>query len=388
MAGYQLARRGYDVTIFEALDVPGGALVACIPEYRLPREMLDADIQYIKNSGVKIRTGVRIGRDIAFEDLLDGHRAVFIATGAHKSRKMNIPGEEAAGVMDAMEFLRHVNLKEPLDIGGRVAVVGGGNAAVDAARVALRINDCRQVLVLYRRSRAEMPAFPEEVEDAIAEGVEFQFLAAPVRILATGGKLTGVECVRMALGEPDESGRRRPVPLESSQFTIPLDTLLVAVGEQPDVAFLGRGHEIEISTHGGTTVCADTLATSMPGVFAGGDVVTGADTVINAMAAGKLAAEMIDKHVRGEPLVRQYGFLRPSTYVLPVPLTEEELETAERPAMPGLPLDERRGSFAEVDRTFTEEMAVAEARRCLRCDLQSEDAQRQLVQLQQGVAKV
>jgi NADPH-dependent glutamate synthase beta subunit-like oxidoreductase len=270
-----------------------------------------------------------------------------------------------------------------LEIGRRVGIVGGGNAAVDAARVALRMKDCEQVLLLYRRSRAEMPAFQEEVEGALAEGVEFQFLTAPVRILADNGKLTGVECVRMALGEPDESGRRKPVPLEGSQFVIALDTLLVAIGEQPDVAFLGRGHEIELSTRGTTTVCEDTLATTRPGVFAGGDVVTGADTVINAMAAGKLAAEMIDKHIRGQPLVREYGFLRPSTYVLPVPLTEEELQNAERPVMPSLPVEQRQGTFAEVDQTLTEEMAVREARRCLRCDLQTEEAQRQLVQLQQ-----
>jgi len=383
MAGYQLARRGYDVTVFEAMDFPGGALVACIPAYRLPREMLDADIQYIKNAGVKIRTGVRIGQDIPFDDLVDNYRAVFIATGAHKSRKMNIPDEDAPGVIDAMEFLRCVNLKQPLEIGRRVGIVGGGNAAVDAARVAVRMKDCRQVLLLYRRGRAEMPAFHEEVEAALAEGVEFQFLTAPVRVLAANGKLTGVECVRMALAEPDQSGRRRPVPVEGSQFVIALDTLLVAVGEEPDVAFLGRGHEIELSTRGGTTVCEDTLATARPGVFAGGDVVSGADTVLNAMAAGKLAAEMIDKHVRGQPLVRQYGFLRPSTYVLPVPLTEEELQTAERPVMPGLPVEQRRGTFDEVDQTLTEAMAVQEARRCLRCDLQIEDAQRHLVQLQQ-----
>ena len=189
MAGYQLARRGYDVTIFEALDVPGGALVACIPEYRLPREMLDADIQYIKNSGVKIRTGVRIGKDIAFDDLVDEYRAVFIATGAHKSRKMNVPGEDTPGVLDAMEFLRRVNLKQPLDIGRRVAVVGGGNAAVDAARVAVRQwKAAGKSWCSTAGAGRKCPPFHEEVDGAIAEGVEFQFLAAPVKVLAANGK--------------------------------------------------------------------------------------------------------------------------------------------------------------------------------------------------------
>ena len=181
MAGYHLARRGYDVTIFEALDVPGGALVACIPAYRLPREMLEADIQYIRNAGVNIRTGVRIGRDIPFDDLVDDYRAVFIATGAHESRKLGIPNEDAAGVMDAMEFLRRVNLQQTVEIGPRVGIIGGGNAAIDAARVALRLKECRQVTIIYRRSQAEMPAFREEVAAAAEEGVEFLFLSAPVQ---------------------------------------------------------------------------------------------------------------------------------------------------------------------------------------------------------------
>ncbi|MHB1037380.1 MAG: NADH-ubiquinone oxidoreductase-F iron-sulfur binding region domain-containing protein [Pirellulales bacterium] len=382
MAGYKLAQAGYDVTIFEALDAPGGALVACIPEYRLPRKMLDADLQHIKNAGVTIRTGVRIGTDIPFDDLVDNYRAVFIATGAHESRKLGIANEDAHGVMDAMEFLRRVNLKEPVRIGRRVGVIGGGNAAIDAARVALRIPGCEEVLLIYRRGRAEMPAFRDEVEGAAAEGVGFQFLTAPVKVLADRGKLTGLECVRMALGEPDESGRRKPVRVEGSEFSIPLDTLLVAVGEEPSVGFLGRGHELQVATRGSTLVCDDSLATSVRGVFAGGDVVTGPDTVLGAMAAGKLAAEMIDKHLRGQPLVREYGFLRPSTYVPPVSLTEEELQVSERSVVPPLPVEQRRGSFAEVDLVLTEEMAVREARRCLRCDLQSEDAKRQLVLLE------
>ena len=253
--------------------------------------------------------------------------------------------------------------------------------------MALRLAECEQVLLIYRRTRAEMPAFEEEIEALIEESVQLQFLTAPVRIIAAGGKLTGIECIRMELGEPDQSGRRRPVPIEGSEFVIELDTLLVAIGEQVEVRFLGRGHGVELSKWGTTVVCEDTMATSVPGVFAGGDVVTGPDTVIDAMAAGKLAAEMIDKYVRGQAVERQYDFTRPSQYVPPVELTEEEADAAERPEMPSLPVADRTHSFAEVELGLTEEEAIREAKRCLRCDLQTEDGKRQLVQLAQSQAE-
>ncbi len=383
MAGYRLALMGYAPTIFEALEVPGGALVACIPEYRLPRDRLQADIQNVINAGVTIKTNTRIGEDIPFDDLLDNYKAVFIATGAHQSRKMNVPGEDAEGVIDAMEFLKDVNLKRKVNVGKRVGIIGGGNAAVDAARVALRLPQCEKVQLIYRRTRAEMPAFEEEVDALIEEGAEVQFLTAPNKVVTEHGKMTGLECLRMELGEPDESGRRRPVPVEGSEFVIELDTLLVAIGEQANVQFLGRGHDIEISQRWGTIVCEDTTQTSKAGVFAGGDAVTGPDTVIEAMAAGKLAAEMMDRYIRGQCVVREYDLLRPSRYVPPVELTEEEAEQADRPVAPHLPVGERLGGFAEVDQAITEAMAMLEARRCLRCDLQTADAKRELAQLQQ-----
>jgi len=384
MAGYRLAQMGYAPTIFEALEVPGGALVACIPEYRLPRDKLEADIQNVINAGVTIKTNTRIGEDIPFDDLLEDYKAVFIATGAHKSRKLNIPGEDADGVMEAMEFLQDVNVKKEAKIGKRVGIIGGGNAAVDAARVAMRLPECKNVQLIYRRTRTEMPAFEEEVEALIEEGAELQFLTAPKSVVAENGRMTGLECLRMELGKPDESGRRRPVPVEGSEFVIELDTLLVAIGEQADVQFLGRGHDIEISERWGTIICEDTTETSRAGVFAGGDVVTGPDTVIEAMAAGKLAAEMMDRYIRGECVVREYDLLRPSRYVPPVELTEEEAEQAERPAVPHLPVEERLGGFAEVDQAVTEAMAVLEARRCLRCDLRTADAKRELAEMQQN----
>jgi NADH-quinone oxidoreductase subunit F len=375
MAGYQLARKGYDVTIFEALDVPGGALAVCIPEYRLPKDILKIDIESIENAGVRIETNTRIGEDIPFAELLRSYKAVFIATGAHKSRKLGIPNEDAPGVIDAMEFLKDVNLKKKVKIGNRVGIIGGGNAAVDAARVAVRTKDRGEVFIIYRRTRTEMPAFAEEVDAAVEEGIEIQFLTAPNRIITENGKVTGVECVKMKLGEMDESGRRRPIPIEGSEFVINLDTLIVAIGEGPDVCFLGEGHGIEVSKRGTIAVCPETFATNVAGVFAGGDVVTGPNTVIDAMSSGKVAAEMIDKYIQGESLIREYELTRPSQYLPPVELTEQEIEEAGRPTIPCLPVGERRNNFSEVDLNITEEMATKEARRCLRCDLETEDGQ-------------
>ncbi len=375
MAGYHLARKGYDVTIFEALDVPGGALTVCIPEYRLPKDILKIDIESIENAGVKIETKTRIGEDIPFDELLSTYKAVFIATGAHKSRKLHIPNEDAPGIIDAMEFLKDVNLKKKVKIGNRVGIIGGGNAAVDAARAAVRTEDRGEVFIIYRRTRTEMPAFSEEVDAAVEEGIEIQFLTAPNRIITENGKVTGVECIRMELGEADESDRRRPIPIEGSEFVIGLNALIVAIGEETDLSFLGEGHGIEISKRGTIVVCPETFATNVAGVFAGGDVVTGPNTVIDAMSSGKIAAEMIDKYIRGESLVREYELTRPSQYLPPVELTEQEIEEAGRPAIPCLPVGERRNNFSEVDLNLRKEMAIKEARRCLRCDLETQDGQ-------------
>ena len=387
MAGYHLANRGYDVTIFEALDVPGGALAVYIPEYRLPRDILSIDIENIINAGVKIKTNTRIGKDIPFENLLGKYKAVFIATGAHKSRMLNIPNEDADGVIDALEFLKEVNLKKKVNIGKTVGIIGGGNAAVDAARAAVRIKDCEKVLIIYRRRMAEMPAFKEEVDAAVAEGIEIQFLTAPTKIITENGKISRVECIKMELGEVDESGRRRPIPIKGSEFIIDLYTLIVAIGEETDLSFLGEGHGIEVSERNRIVVCPEIAATNVDGVFAGGDVVTGPNTVIDAMSSGKIAAEMIDKYIQGKELVREYTLTRPSMYLPPVELTEEETEEAERPVIPSLPVNERRNNFNEVDLNMTEEMAIKEARRCLRCDLETEDGKKQLEHKQTGGGK-
>jgi NADH-quinone oxidoreductase subunit F len=370
-AGYYLAGRGYQVSIFEALPVAGGAAAVYIPEFRLPKALLRADIENIESAGVRILTNTKIGEDISFDQLRASHRAVFLAAGAHRSRSLGVFGEDAAGVLGAMEFLRAVNLEEKVEVGRRVAVIGGGNAAVDAARVARRIEGCEEVSLIYRRTRTEMPAFEEEVEAALAEGIEMRFLTAPSRVLSEDGEVVGVECLRMELGEPDRSGRRRPVPIADSQFTIPVDTLLVAIGEAPDVSFLGEAHAVRLLDGERIAASQDTCVTNLEGVFAGGDVVTGPNTIVDAMASGKEAAESIDRYIRGDDLETGRGIARPSVYVSPVEVSEEELGAATRPAVPCMPAKERVSGFLQVEGRLADKIAIEEARRCLRCDLGS-----------------
>ncbi|MFH1868618.1 MAG: NADH-quinone oxidoreductase subunit NuoF [Candidatus Omnitrophota bacterium] len=387
MAGWRLGQKGYNVTIFESLPVAGGALAVYIPEYRLPKDVLNIDIENIKNAGVKIKTGICVGKDITFDELLRNHKAVFIATGAHVSRKLNIPNEDIAGVIGAMEFLKDVNLKKRINIGKRVGIIGGGNAAVDTARAALRIKGCDDAVIIYRRTMSEMPAFKEEVDAAIEEGVKTQFLKAPIKIITENGRIAGVECINMELGKIDESGRKRPIPVKGTESVIKLDTLVIAVGEEPDLSFLGKNKVIEASKGNRIAVSPETFSTKIDGVFAGGDVVTGPNTVIDAMSAGKRAAEMIDKYIRGENLVREFKLTRPSMYVAPVELTEREIEEAERPEIPSLPADKRVADFAEVGLNMSKEAAVKEARRCLRCDLETEDGKMAIEKKVIGITK-
>ena len=374
--GFYLAQKGYEATIFEALSVPGGMLAVGIPEHRLPKKILNADIEVIKNAGVTIKTNQALGKDFSLDDLFKkGYKAVFISTGAHKSWKLGIPDEEGEGVLESMEFLTAVNLGKEVKIGKRVGIIGGGNAAVDSARVANRLKECKKVSIIYRRTKAEMPAFKEEVESAFEEGIDIQFLAAPVRVLRKNGKLIGIECIRMELGEPDESGRRRPVPIKGSEFEIELDTLIPAIGEQPNLSFLKGNHGVEISKRGTILADPETFATNKEGIFAGGDVVTGANTVVEAMAAGKVASQFIDKYLKGESLVRVYQVTKPSVLVEAVELTEEELAELKRPEMPTVSIEQRSKNFKEVELGFDEKMAIKEARRCLRCELESEETE-------------
>lgn len=297
-AAYELAKKRYPVTVFEALPAPGGMLRVGIPEHRLPKEMLDAEIERVKDLGVQIRTNTSIGRDLTIDELLrEGYKAIFIAVGAQRSAKLGIEGEELMGVMHAIDFLREVNMGKKVELGDRVAVIGGGNVAIDAARTLLRLRP-GEVSILYRRSKEEMPANPWEVKQAEREGVKFHFLVAPRKILGKDGRLVAIECVRMKLGEPDESGRRRPIPIEGSDFTMEFDTMILAVGESSDLALLPKG--IEVTQRNTITVDPITLATSSAGIFAGGDAVSGPATVIEAIVAGKRAAFSIDSYLRGK----------------------------------------------------------------------------------------
>jgi len=375
-AAYCLARKGFRPTVFEALPVPGGMLAVGIPGHRLPQEIMDAEIGRLKDAGVEIRTGLVLGKDFTIASLFrDGYRSVFCATGAGKSLSMGIPGEDAQGVRHSLEYLRAVNLgyKEP--VGRRVCVVGGGNSAIDAARAALRDKGCKKVSIFYRRTKAEMPALAEEVDAAIDEGVDVQFLVAPVKVLTENGRAKAIECVRMRLGDKDASGRRRPVPIEGSNFVHELDTLILAISERPDTSYIGERDIIRLDREN-IIIDPETSMTTREGVFAGGDAVTGPGTVVDAIAAGKLAAETIEKYISGQPLGREHRLTRPSMYVLPEMLTEEEIAKAKRPSMRHLPVSQRAKNFKEVERGLTEELAVREARRCLRCDLETEDGKK------------
>jgi glutamate synthase (NADPH/NADH) small chain len=302
-----LRRFGHEVTIFEALHEPGGVLMYGIPEFRLPKRIVRAEIENLLKMGVELKLNVVVGRTVTIDELFaSGYHAVFVGSGAGLPKFLGIPGENLIGIYSANEFLTRVNLMRaylfpeydtPIKVGKRVAVVGGGNVAMDAARTALRLG-AERVVVLYRRTEAEMPARREEVHHAKEEGVEFEFLVNPVRFLDTGGKVSGVECIRMELGEPDESGRRRPIPIPNSNFVIPVDTVIVAIGNDPHPLVPRTTPGLATTKHG-TIVADEEGRTSREGVFAGGDIVTGAATVISAMGAGKRAALAIHRYLLG-----------------------------------------------------------------------------------------
>ena len=367
---YYLALEGYKVTVFESQEVPGGMLALGIPEFRLPKDVLNYEIDRIKKLGVEIRTNTTVGKDITLDKLKGAYQAVFIAIGAYKGLKMNIPGEDSEGVLDALEFLQDVNLGREVKIGNRVIVIGGGNSAIDAARVAKRLG--KDTRIFYRRTKVEMPAIKSEIEEAIHEGIDIQILSAPTQVLSSNGKIEAIVCTRMELGDIDSSGRRRPVPIPGSEFRVEVDTLLLAISQEPDVSVL-NGNGLNISKWNTIEVDQSTLLTNVEGIFAGGDVVTGPNTVTEAMAHGKIAAQMIDKYIRGEKLERKYEVTRPAVHVKAFELSEEETKSLKRPEMPSKPLTQRIGNFDEVELGFTEADAIIEAKRCLRCDLERDE---------------
>ncbi len=308
-AAADLAKYGYQVTLMEALHLTGGVLRYGIPEFRLPKAIVDEEVDYIKSLGVQVRTNVLVGQTLTVDDLYeDGYEAIFIATGAGLPYFLNIPGENLNGVYSANEFLTRVNLMKayefpnhdtPIYVGQKVAVVGAGNVAMDSARTALRLG-AKEVSIVYRRSRQEMPARHEEIENAEEEGVKFNLLTNPVRILGEKGWVTGMECVRMELGEPDASGRRRPVPVEGSEFTLEVDTVVVAVGQGPNPLLIRKMPHLSLTARGNIAADPETGKTNIEGIFAGGDIVSGAATVIAAMGAGKRAARAIHEYLQGK----------------------------------------------------------------------------------------
>jgi len=369
---HYLSLMGYRVTIFEAEQRPGGMMLSAIPAYRLPREVLEKEIASLLSKDIAIKYGVALGRDITIDSLFrDGYKAVFLALGAHKSRRLGVEGEDAEGVFSSIQYLRSFNLEEKQQARGRVGVIGGGNSAVDAARVALRQRDVRSVTIFYRRTREEMPAFAEEVEAAVQEGVRLETLVSPVKILTKKGRVTGLRLMRNVLGDIDASGRRRPVPVPGSEYDCELDSIIVAISEGSDVDSIAvaSGQKIETTPQDTVKVDPDTLCTNIPGVFAGGDVVRGPNTVVDAIADGKRAATMIDRYVHGEELRQPPEVRLPRVYVPPVQVSEE-VASARRVETPRASVEWRKRGFAEVEMSLTLEEATREASRCLRCDLE------------------
>ncbi|MFH1732243.1 MAG: NADH-ubiquinone oxidoreductase-F iron-sulfur binding region domain-containing protein [Planctomycetota bacterium] len=365
-AAHYLSLYGCRVAIFEREVRPGGMLVCAIPEYRLPRDILDKEIAALLNKNIELRCNTALGRDFTVDSLFDdGYRAVYLAAGAHQSRKLDLPGEDAAGVIPGIRFLKAHNLEGKALARGRVGIIGGGNSAMDAARVAFRQPGVTSVTMYYRRTREEMPAYREEIEAGLAEGIRIEGLMTPVDILVRGGTLTGLRLIRNKLGERDASGRRSPVPIPGSEFDVDLDTLIIAISESPEADPMdGLGQ----TRWGMLAVNRESYITDRTGVFGGGDITTGPSTVIEAVAAGKNAAVMISRFAAGKLLKALPKVKLPSVYVEPVEVGEEFNATV-RVVAPERPVGERRRCFDEVELCISENAALCEARRCLRCDL-------------------
>ena len=371
---YYLAQMGYGATVFEALPVGGGMLSVAIPEFRLPHKVIEQEIEYIAKRGVDIRYNMPVGVNYTVDDLLkkDGYTAVFIAAGAQRSQRIGIPGEleDIEGFHYGLRFLRDIKVGKQVRIGNKVAVIGGGNVALDAARTALRLG-ADEVNIFYRRSREEMPVTDIEYDEAIDEGIGINFLVSPTRIASDNWKVTGLQCIRMQLGEMDASGRRRPMPVEGSDFLAEADTVIAAVGQAPDLSFLPPDSALERTRWETLAVDSNTLSTNIPGVFAGGDFVTGPDMVINAIAAGRRGALAIDKYLKADDSRVEMYDLKTEVIVEAASKTEEESwEAQPRIEVPTLPTEDRKRSFEEIELGFSEDTAKYEAKRCLRCDLE------------------
>lgn len=359
-AAWFLRLKGHDVTVFEALSKPGGMLKAGIPDYRLPPELLEKEISDIEEIDVQIKTDTSI---TSTKSLFDkGYDAIFLAMGAPKGFSVGLPGEEDIRVLDGILTLRKMNFNRKADITGDVAVVGGGNVAVDVARSSLRAN-ADSVTILYRRTREEMPAYEHEIEDALDEGVQIKFLVNPVRIISKKEKIH-VECVKMKLGEPDESGRRRPVPIKDSEFILKLDRLIMAIGQQSDVP---DDFDVDVNRRGRVIVDENSLQTSQKGVFAGGDLVSGPASVIDAIQMGRIAAGSIDKYLGGSGDIEQKltEHDEASSYLG----REDGFADRKRVEIRKKPVKDRFPGFCQVEQCMSKQEAIEESERCLRCQL-------------------
>jgi len=369
-AAYYLALKGYGVTVFEALPVAGGMMMLGIPRYRLPREVIDRETAMLEDLGVEFRFNTRYGKDIALESLkADGFDAVFLAIGAHQAFKLNIPGEtDFPQVIEAIDLLRRVALGDRHIPGKHAIIIGGGNVAIDAARTCLRLGS-DEVTIAYRRTRAEMPADVEEVEQAEDEGIHMSFLTIPKAVVGKDGRLTGLECIRAKLIKKDDSERLFPVPVEGSDFVIAADTVISAIGQRIDLECLSDLKGLKWTRRQTIQASTVSMETSIPGVFAGGDAVTGPATVVEAIGAGKRAAEAIDRFLSGipQPKMPPVPVRRTRVEWMEVPASTKM--TLRRPEMPLLNLERRRTTFQQVELGYTENVVREEARRCLRCDI-------------------
>jgi len=371
---YYLALKGYPVTIFERFPESGGMAAWGIPDYRLPRDILRREVEIIRSMGVEIRYGVHVGKDITLEQIFQqGYKAVFIGVGAQGSTPMRVEGEDKAyeGFIAGVTYLLDVNMgKDPYPEGKRVVVVGGGNVAIDCVRSSFRVGK-KDVNLFYRRSRKEMPADDVEIHDAEEEEVQFHYLCVPTKIIAKEGKVVGVECIRMELGEPDESGRRRPVPIAGSEFYVDTDIVIPAIGQSVDLSFMEEKDGIETTKWGTVSVDEQTLETSKEGIFSAGDCVTGPDVLVRAAGNGKRAANKIDQYLRGLPVsLTEDEKLENLMTSMKVYDAQEEigfLGGRKRKGLQMLPPKERKWTFEEVERGFSVPDAVKEADRCLRC---------------------
>ncbi|MEO0102649.1 MAG: NAD(P)-binding protein [candidate division WOR-3 bacterium] len=356
---YYLAQEGFGVTILEKESLPGGLLRTGIPAYRLPKEVLDKEIRKLEKLGVKFITNTTFPKNLSLSDLKTKYHILFFGTGAQKERKLEVPNEDADGVLEGISFLKIANLGKRIKIGKKVLVIGGGNTAVDCARVVKRLG--KDVTILYRRTKEEMPASPEEIEGAEEEGIKIFYLVAPVKVLISRQrKVKGLECIRMKLGTPDSSGRRRPIPIKGSNFTLPADTIIKAIGESVELEILPK--EIERTNWGIKT--DSTGMTNLKNILAGGDCVTGPQTVVKAIASGRRAAERVLWEMKNKELPKEekkeiVSFARLNTFYF---------EKRPRVKMSKIPLRERK-TFKEINLGYNEEELLIETERCFSCGI-------------------